>query len=111
MGTWVWITPGVLAVLLLALLMLAGLLNRKREEDDESEGGNSLILRVAGLIPAVAAIALFMLTQDMSQPIVIVDVWSIPFALLASVDILLMAILALRGSDDGGTRRFAQSSA
>ena len=55
--------------------------------------------RVASLVPGIGSIILLFLTQDFTQPMVIFDQWSILFAILAIVNIVL-AIATRTKKDD-----------
>ena len=57
------------------------------EEEDEAQIKRRDALRVASLVPAIAAIVALILTQDFSQPMAIFDQWSLMFAIIAIVQI------------------------
>ncbi len=75
-------------------------------EGDEEEDPESTIykrrraLRVASVVPAIGAIILFILTQDLTQPMVWFDMWSLVFAIIAIVNIVLLIASRRRKADD-----------
>ena len=95
------------AVLSLVVLLLY--FKKKKDDDDgdmtEAESGddqskgNKGLIRVLGLIPAVAGIITFILTEDMSTKMQMVDSWTILMAVYLVVNIIL-AVVA--GSKDKG---------
>ena len=105
--------------------MLIGVFGRKRKDDedeevqyqaqyqDEDEEGRTIkrrrALRIASLIPAIGAIILFILTQDMSQPMVIFDWWSIVFAIIAGVNIILLIASHKKKEDDDEDDSYQQT--
>ena len=111
---------------LLAIIMLIGVFGRKRQDDEEDEEqqqqqsayvayyqgegeqedeqGETVkrrrALRIASIIPAIVAIVLFILTQDLTQPMVIFDWWSIAFAIITIVNIILIIASHKKKTDD-----------
>ena len=75
-------------------------------EGDEEEDPESTVykrrraLRVASIVPAIGAIVLFILTQDLTQPMVWFDMWSLAFAIIAIVNIALLIASRRRKADD-----------
>ncbi|MGI6221720.1 MAG: MBG domain-containing protein [Coriobacteriales bacterium] len=74
--------------------------NKQPEQDeDEPKTKRHIGVRIAGIIPAVVAVVLFILTQDLTQPMVIFDKWTIVFAVIAIVEIIL-AIASRKKKDE-----------
>jgi len=76
---------------LLAVIMIAkAIAKKKRNEDEEKEEDeeqektkrNRLIMLLAAPILAVLAIIIFILTQDMTQPMILVDFWTLAHAII-----------------------------
>ena len=97
----------------LAIIMLIGMIGRKRKEGDEDEYAGDgqepdqitkrrRLLKGISVIPAIGAIVLFILTQDLTQPMVFFDQWSLVFAIIAIVNIVLRVASIRRKTDDGG---------
>ncbi|MDR1778181.1 MAG: InlB B-repeat-containing protein [Clostridiales Family XIII bacterium] len=80
---------GVLAGL---VMLVAYLVKRKEEEDEdnESEKHRRLPPRLVILLAAVIAVMLFLLTEDMTKPMVYIDVWTVVHAVIAVVQVVLM---------------------
>ena len=72
--------PGwALANLVLAISTIAGAIwvLLKKHDDDEAEAQRKKMIRLAGIVPALAAAVTFLLTQNMTQPMQIVDKWTV----------------------------------
>ena len=102
---------------ILAVIMLVFALGRNRKDGDDEEtaaaktaNGEEVeedevykrkrIARILSIIPAVGAIVLFILTQDLTQPMTFFDNWSLVFAIIAIVNIIL-TIGTKKTTDDG----------
>lgn len=95
----------VLTSIVLLVLYFKG---KKEEEDeydeyDEYEEEPELkrkgIFRLLSIVPAIASVILFILTEDMSLPMIIVDEWTLWMAIVAVVNVVL-AILSKKKLDD-----------
>jgi uncharacterized repeat protein (TIGR02543 family) len=83
----------------------------RNEEDAQSERRRKRIgLRLVSLIAAAIAIIVFCITEDMTQPMQMVDIWTILHAIIFIVQIVL-TVLATRKKSDDDTRRHAASQA
>ena len=69
-------------------------------EDDESVMKKKLLVRLAGLIPAFAAIIVFFLTEDMSLPMTMVDKWTILMIVILAIQVGVGIFAKLRDNDD-----------
>jgi uncharacterized membrane protein len=109
-GTGYWALINLISMILTALISLLLIIfifigRRKKEEEDED--GNTVekkirkrwFLRLLGIIPAVAAIILFYLTEDMSMPMVIYDKWTIAMIFILFVE-LIVAIASKKKEED-----------
>ena len=54
------------------------------------------IMKILSVIPAVAAVVVFLLTENLSQKMQYVDKWTVLMAVIAAVSVV-MAVLALVG--------------
>ena len=87
--------------LILALLTVVGAIILllawlgKDDSDDNRHG----VLRVLSLVPAVAAVIAFFLTEDWTLPMKFVDVWTWLMLVIAVVQVVLM-VLATRHNQD-----------
>ena len=75
---------------ILSLILVAGLLRRKDDEDDEEEKRRPAA-RLFSIVLAVAAVVAFILTEDMNDPMVMTDNWTI----LMAVILVLQAVTAI----------------
>ncbi len=106
-GTGAWailnLMAAVLSAVLSLVLLVLGLTGRDHRFEaaaDAAEGGEENkeikrkgLLRILSLIPAIASIVIFILTEDLSQPMVLADRWTALMAVLLAVTALL-AILS-----------------
>ncbi len=72
---------------LLAVSLLITYFTGRKEEDEEEYGEvkRKGLLRILSAVPMIGAIILFILTQDMTLPMIIVDEWTIVFAAITLV--------------------------
>ena len=59
------------------------------EEEDETKIKRNRLLKILSILPALAAIITFILTEDMTQPMVLVDKWTILMVIYLLVDLIL----------------------
>ena len=86
----------------MALIMVISFAIGKRQEEDEyaqtddrkdrSRNG----LKFLGLIPAIGSFILFLLTENMSNPMVLTDRWTLLTAILSAVTLALMILVKNR---------------
>ena len=84
------------AALMSLLTMALYFTRRNREEDEENEEESELkkhgLARVLSLIPAIAAIVVFILTENMANPMRIADDWTLLMAVLFAANIILAVL-------------------
>lgn len=90
----------ILVILLNIILFILGLRKNKKEDDEETEEEQEKInyhhfRRLFALIPSIGSILLFLYTQDLTQPMVLFDIWSLVFILIVLVQ-LIICILSYR---------------
>ena len=118
-GTWSLfdLIATVMATILAAImLILAFGRNRKEGDDEETAAAKTAngeevesdevykrkrLGRVLSVIPAAASIVLFILTQDMTQPMAIFDQWSIVFGIIGIINIVLAIATRKTTKNDG----------
>ena len=108
-----WALVNLIAGILTALgslVMLVRHIGRKREEDEgrngqttETKTNKKGIARLLSLIPAIAAVVTFLLTEDMSLPRVMTDKWTLLMVVSLVVNIIL-AIIAHKTKDEDSTQ-------
>ncbi len=85
------VATGIMSIMLL-VTYLAG----RREDEEYREHGEEIkrkgLVRVLSALPMIGAIILFVLTQDMTLPMAIVDEWTMVFAGVALVQAGLMLL-------------------
>ncbi len=93
-----------IATALLSIIMLVRYFGKRHEEDEETgeeteikrKGG----VRLASIIPAVAAIIAFILTEDMTNPMIMVDKWTLLMVVILAVQIVVAIIAKTKKHDD-----------
>ena len=110
---------------ILSIIMLIFALGRNRKDGDDEEtaaaktaNGEEVeedevykrkrIGRILSIIPAVGAIVLFILTQDLTQPMTFFDNWSLVFGIIGIINIVL-AIVTRKKTDDGSDEEQQQT--
>ena len=99
-GTGYWALLNLLftigAALMSLLTMVLYFTRRNREEGEENEEESELkkhgLARVLSLIPAIAAIVVFILTENMANPMRIADGWTLLMAVLFAANIILAVL-------------------
>ena len=87
-GAWALVNLVLMILTVLAsLLMLLGVIGKKRGRNNKS------FWRVASLIPAVAAVIAFVLTENMKLPMIMVDRWTLLMAVIAVLQ-LIVAVMS-----------------
>ena len=100
----------IASVLLSLLVLLFYLGKSKKEEDKENEDGTTDteekdvkkkgLLRVLDIIPAVVAVIAFILTEDMSNDMVLVDQWTLMMVVILLVDVVAAIFTKKKVKDD-----------
>jgi len=93
----------MLLTALLSLIMLIRYFGKRREEDEETGEEREIkrkgLVRLASLIPAIGAIIAFILTEDMSLPMILVDKWTLMMVVILAIQVGV-AILAKVKKED-----------
>lgn len=77
-GAWAFINLlAVLANFIICIFLLVMIFINNRKEDDETEVKNRILGRICSLIIAIVSGIIFLLTEDMSLPMVWVDQWTV----------------------------------
>ncbi|MDD4312507.1 MAG: hypothetical protein PHW41_08500, partial [Eubacteriales bacterium] len=78
---------------LASILMLIGLIGKKKEEEDGvvvRETEKHGFTRVLTLLPGIGAIIVFILTENMRNPMVFTDRWTLVMVIIALVQLVLV---------------------
>ena len=82
-----------IATALASILMLIGLIGKKKEEEDGvvvRETEKHPFTRVLTLIPGIGAIIAFILTEDMRNPMIFIDRWTLLMLIITVVQLVLV---------------------
>ena len=97
-GKWALVNLVLMILTVLAsLLMLLGVIGKKRGRNNKS------FWRIASLIPAIGALAAFVLTENMKLPMAMVDRWTLLMVIIAVLQ-LIVAVMSKKqneSEDDG----------
>jgi hypothetical protein len=91
-----------IATALASILMLIGLVGRKKEEKDGivvRETEKHPFTRVLTLLPGIGAIVAFILTENMRNPMVFTDRWTLLMVIIALVQLVLVIFGAKKEKD------------
>jgi uncharacterized Tic20 family protein len=110
-----------LGFLLAFVILVAFFVGRKEEKEEDERVRNEeytkstqrrkrLAVRIVSLIAAVIAIIVFLVTEDMTQPMQMVDLWTIVHAVIFVIQIVL-TIVATRKKSDDDTKPLATAQA
>jgi uncharacterized membrane protein len=90
-----WALVNLLLTILTALLMIVALVTiRKHRRDEEIGGKLANGLRIFNVLAVIAAIVVFILTEDMTLPMHMTDNWTIWMAAIAIVEVVLTIVSA-----------------
>ena len=89
---------------ILSIIMLIRFFTRRKEENEETGEEEKVqrkgALRIASIIPAIGAIIAFILTEDMSLPMQMVDKWTILMIIILAIQVLVAIFANFRREDD-----------
>ena len=92
------------------MLLLIGYIGKKKKEEEDETGENveytvkkKGVWRVLSLIPGIGAIVAFILTENMRNPMVFTDRWTLLMVIIAVIQVIV-AILAKKEKDEPDDR-------
>ena len=98
-GTWALIN--LIAAIVTALGAMVAIFRRKEEEDeedmykaedeDDSRSKKMFAAKAAGTLAGIAAVITFLLTEDMSLPMAMIDKWTVLMVIMLAVQIIAAA--------------------
>ena len=92
-GSWALINLiATLLVFLIAIILLVMAFVNKRKEDEELQIKNKMIGRIISIIVAIITGFIFLITEDMSLPMVLVDKWTLLMIILLIVQLIIMIL-------------------
>ncbi|MDO4846061.1 MAG: hypothetical protein Q3977_05535, partial [Oscillospiraceae bacterium] len=96
-----WALVNLIASLLTVLLAVIKLVSRREKEDDNKEKETRVCLSLA--IPAIASVIVFILTENMRNPMAMVDRWTPVMLVLLAANCLLSLSSSFRHSRESKT--------
>jgi len=95
-GAWAFINLlTVLINFVLSIILLLMIYINNRKEDDETEVKNKILMRICTLIIAIISGIVFLFTEDMTLPMVLIDKWT-PLMIIILIFNIIAAILSRR---------------
>ena len=95
----------------IALLMAVSFLRKRNDNNDNSdEDDRRHASKLFGLIPAAASVILFILTENMSNPMALTDRWT-PMMVVILLIGAVTALVTRKGSDDDNREENAKAGA
>lgn len=89
----------IFTALVSVLLIVFYFKGKNDDDDEESEEKRMGIFRILSLVPALASVALFILTEDMSLPMAMTDKWTLLMAVFALLNVVF-AFLSKKQTED-----------
>jgi uncharacterized repeat protein (TIGR02543 family) len=94
-----WALINLLLMLLTAAISIGLLITYFRKKNEDEEVKRKGVFRISSLVPAIVAIVVFILTENMKLPMQMVDKWTIWMAIIAAIQVVVM-VLAKRKSEE-----------
>ena len=74
-------------------MLLTGLFKKSYEKDNDEEEnedeGKHKASKIFGILPAALSILLFLMTEDIRLPMVLVDKWTLPMIIILIISVIL----------------------
>ena len=104
-GAWALINLlSALATALLSLIMMIGFFRARREENEETgeleERNRKGVRRLASVIPAIGAIAAFLLTENMANPMILTDRWTVMMLVILAIQTGVALLVAKKDNNE-----------
>ena len=93
-GNGAWALVNLICAVLTALGAVVAIFRRKEEEDGDDDIRRKMMFAAttAGILTAIAAVDTFLLTEDMSLPMILIDKWTVLMVIMLAVQILAAAL-------------------
>lgn len=91
----------VLGSALLLVTWAMGKRHRELEDETEQQRRRHGLMRLVSLMPAIASVIAFLLTEDMRLPMVFADKWTLLMAIIALVELAVMFLARKNWEDQG----------
>lgn len=100
---------------ILCLIMLIRYFGKRREEDEETGEETEIkrkgLIRLLSLIPAIAAIIIFILTEDMTLPMQLVDKWTLLMVVILIIQIIVAFFAKKKKDEEEGDEANTEATA
>jgi H+/gluconate symporter-like permease len=102
----------ILTVLTSLILLLTWFIGKKKEEDEEDEYAEAeededesklkrrTLVRLGSLIPAIVSVIAFIVTEDMRNPMIFVDRWTLLMIVILIIELLFVLFSKKKNVDD-----------
>ena len=98
---------------IISAVLLVGIFGKKEDENEDGEEveiKRHRLARFMSLIPAIGAAIIFIITEDMSNPMVLVDGWTILMAVILLIQ-AVVAMIAKKSKDENEDDEMATMNA
>ena len=108
-GSWALINliTTILSVIIALGMLLTGLFKKtyekedtENDEEDNEDKGKHKKSKVFGILPAVLSVILFIMTEDIRLPMVLIDKWTIPMVIILIISIILAYLTRNKKKED-----------
>lgn len=96
---------------LISAVLLAGIFGKNEDEDEEgNEVGikRNRLARLMSLVPAIGAAIIFIITEDMSNPMVLTDGWTLLMAAILLIQ-AVVAFIAKKSEDESDDEEMTET--
>lgn len=90
-----WALVNLICAILAVIIAIINLLWKHQSEDENSVTTRSRWIKISGAIVAVVSVVVFVMTENMSLAMTIVDQWTILMVILAVLNIVILVINGL----------------
>ncbi len=108
-GSWALINliTTILSVIIALGMLLTGLFKKtyekedtENDEEDNEDRGKHKKSKIFGILPAVLSVMLFIMTEDIRLPMVLIDKWTIPMVIILIISIILAYLTKNKKKED-----------
>ena len=98
---------------IISAVLLVGIFGKKEDENEDGEEveiKRHRLARFMSLIPAIGAAIIFIITEDMSNPMALIDGWTILMAVILLIQVVV-AMIAKKSKDENEDDEMATMNA
>ena len=89
----------ILSVIIALLMLVTFLKKEKHYDEDGKEEYKRLYTKLSGVLPAILSVILFIMTEDMRNPMIFIDKWTLPMLIILLISIVLSYITKRKDED------------